>query len=152
MGAAMFCLARMSSAVLYWVVSSFLARPVEWKCYHTIGRLAHTIGQGSHLFKVVGQETCQYPPPQLYLNVFLLVAQIKRMQQLEEENVMLKRGLEMVDMARDWYLRQLAAVQDKQRMLGKVNYNVSVILRNAKWQHFTHRIHCTNYKVLNTHC
>ena len=32
MGAAMTCLAWMSSAVLYWVVSRFLARPVEWKC------------------------------------------------------------------------------------------------------------------------
>ena len=53
------------------------------------------------------------------------------MQQLDEESAMLKRGLEMVDMARDWYLRQLAAVQDKQRMLGKVNYNVSAALRNA---------------------
>ena len=51
------------------------------------------------------------------------------MQQLDEESAMLKRGLEMVDMARDWYLRQLAAVQDKQRMLGKVNYNVSAALR-----------------------
>jgi hypothetical protein len=47
------------------------------------------------------------------------------MQQLEEEASVLQRGLEMVDMARDWYLHQLAAVQDKQRMLGKVNYNVS---------------------------
>ncbi|KAK7505066.1 hypothetical protein BaRGS_00003636, partial [Batillaria attramentaria] len=48
---------------------------------------------------------------------------IKRMQQLEEEMAMLKQGMEMVDVARDWYLRQLAAVQDKQRMLGRVNYN-----------------------------
>lgn len=48
---------------------------------------------------------------------------IKRMQQLDEESVMLQRGLEMVDVARDWYLRQLAAVQEKQKMLGKVNHN-----------------------------
>ena len=53
--------------------------------------------------------------------------QIKRMQQLEEEGAMLKRGLEMVDMARDWYLRQLSALQDKQRMLGKVSFNVSAV-------------------------
>ena len=33
MGAAMICLAWMSSAVLYSVVSRFLARPVERKCY-----------------------------------------------------------------------------------------------------------------------
>ena len=33
MGAAMICLAWMSSAVLYWAVSRFLARPVERKCY-----------------------------------------------------------------------------------------------------------------------
>lgn len=48
---------------------------------------------------------------------------IKRMQQLEEETAVLRRGMEMVDLARDWYLRQLAAVQEKQRMLGRVNYN-----------------------------
>ena len=33
MGAAMICLAWMTSAVLYWVVSHFLSRPVEQKCY-----------------------------------------------------------------------------------------------------------------------
>ena len=33
MGAAMICHAWMSSAVLYWVVSHFLARLVERKCY-----------------------------------------------------------------------------------------------------------------------
>lgn len=47
------------------------------------------------------------------------------MQQLEEEATMLKTGLEMVDVARDWYLRQITVVQEKQKMLGKVNYNVS---------------------------
>ena len=29
----MFCIAWMSSALLYWVVILFLARLVEWKCY-----------------------------------------------------------------------------------------------------------------------
>ena len=33
MGTAMICLAWLNSVVLYWVVSPFLARPVEWKCY-----------------------------------------------------------------------------------------------------------------------
>lgn len=38
---------------------------------------------------------------------------------------MLRSGLTMVDSARDWYMKQLAIVSDKQAMLGKVTYNVS---------------------------
>ena len=47
------------------------------------------------------------------------------MKQLEEETSILHAGLTMLDSARDWYKRQLAAVADKQAMLGKVSYNVS---------------------------
>ena len=38
MGAAMIFLARLSSFGLYWVVSHFLARPVERKCYTQLNR------------------------------------------------------------------------------------------------------------------
>ncbi|KAL8600250.1 hypothetical protein ACOMHN_040711 [Nucella lapillus] len=48
---------------------------------------------------------------------------MKRLQQLQEEEEIVRGGLLMVEAARDWYLRQVAALRDKQRMLGKVNYN-----------------------------
>jgi hypothetical protein len=48
---------------------------------------------------------------------------MKRMKQLEEETAMLRSGLSMVDSAKDWYMKQLAQVSDKQAMLGKVVYN-----------------------------
>ncbi|CAG5117856.1 unnamed protein product [Candidula unifasciata] len=48
---------------------------------------------------------------------------VKRIKQLEEEASMLRSGLAMVDSARDWYMKQLAVVSDKQAMLGKVTYN-----------------------------
>ena len=54
MGAAMFCLGWLSLAILYCVVSRFLAR-----LFHTTGRLVHTIVQGNCSFKVIGQETCR---------------------------------------------------------------------------------------------
>ena len=47
------------------------------------------------------------------------------MKQLEEETGILRAGLAMVDNARDWYMKQLAQVSDRQAMLGKVSYNVS---------------------------
>lgn len=53
---------------------------------------------------------------------------MKRMKQLEEETSMLRSGLAMVESARDWYLKQLASVSDKQAMLGKVTYNVGIML------------------------
>ncbi|RUS74539.1 hypothetical protein EGW08_017687, partial [Elysia chlorotica] len=48
---------------------------------------------------------------------------LRRMKQLEEETSVLHAGMAMLDSARDWYKKQLAAVADKQAMLGKVSYN-----------------------------
>ncbi|GFO06036.1 hypothetical protein PoB_003254100 [Plakobranchus ocellatus] len=48
---------------------------------------------------------------------------LRRMKQLEEETSILHAGMAMLDSARDWYKKQLAAVADKQAMLGKVSYN-----------------------------
>ena len=45
--------------------------------------------------------------------------QIKRMKQLEQEKDILLQGLEAVDRARDWYQKQIQAVQDKQKYIGK---------------------------------
>ena len=58
MGAAMFSRAWMSLAMLYWVVSRFLDSLFERK--YTPYNQNRTIIEGNWLFKVVGQETCQY--------------------------------------------------------------------------------------------
>uniref|UniRef100_T1IY66 EF-hand domain-containing protein n=1 Tax=Strigamia maritima TaxID=126957 RepID=T1IY66_STRMM len=44
---------------------------------------------------------------------------LKRMKQLEQEKDVLLQGLEAVDKAHDWYLRQIASVQDKMQSIGK---------------------------------
>ena len=59
MGSAMFCFRCLCSAVLYWVVSSFLTKLFERKYRHTTGGLACTRVQGNCLFKVMVQVTCQ---------------------------------------------------------------------------------------------
>ena len=41
------------------------------------------------------------------------------MKQLEQEKDILLQGLELVDRARDWYQKQIQAVQDKQKYIGK---------------------------------
>lgn len=38
---------------------------------------------------------------------------IRRLKLLEEEREVLQKGLQAVERARDWYLRQVANVQDK---------------------------------------
>ncbi|XP_059152158.1 suppressor APC domain-containing protein 2-like [Physella acuta] len=48
---------------------------------------------------------------------------LKRMKQLEEEMAILRTGLSMVDTAREWYIKQMQSVTDKQAMIDKVNYN-----------------------------
>ena len=45
--------------------------------------------------------------------------QIKRMKQLEQEKDILLQGLESVERAKDWYQKQIQAVQDKQKYIGK---------------------------------
>ncbi|KAH9495539.1 hypothetical protein Btru_013526 [Bulinus truncatus] len=48
---------------------------------------------------------------------------LKRMKQLEEEMSVLREGLTMIDTAREWYLKQIQAISDKQAMLDKVKFN-----------------------------
>ncbi|XP_067662209.1 suppressor APC domain-containing protein 2-like isoform X2 [Haliotis asinina] len=48
---------------------------------------------------------------------------IKRMKQFEEERDMLLQGLEAVDTAREWYRKQISAIQEKQKYLGKATLN-----------------------------
>ncbi|XP_039286493.1 suppressor APC domain-containing protein 2 [Nilaparvata lugens] len=45
---------------------------------------------------------------------------LKRMKQIEQEKEILQLGLQAVDRARDWYLKQMAAVHDKMKYLGRM--------------------------------
>uniref|UniRef100_A0A4W3IS14 Suppressor APC domain-containing protein 2-like n=1 Tax=Callorhinchus milii TaxID=7868 RepID=A0A4W3IS14_CALMI len=45
---------------------------------------------------------------------------LKRMKELEQEKDALLQGLEVVDCAREWYLRQIQAVQERQKQVGKI--------------------------------
>lgn len=49
----------------------------------------------------------------------VVVLQIKRMKQLEQEKDVLLQGMEMVEQARHWYHGQVLAVQDKMKAIGK---------------------------------
>ena len=49
-----------------------------------------------------------------------LILQIRRIQQLEQERSLFMQGLEGIDRARDWYLRQIAIIQDKISYVTKV--------------------------------
>uniref|UniRef100_A0A1B6HNP1 Suppressor APC domain-containing protein n=1 Tax=Homalodisca liturata TaxID=320908 RepID=A0A1B6HNP1_9HEMI len=45
---------------------------------------------------------------------------LKRMKQIEQEKDVLMQGLQAVEKARDWYLKQVAAVQEKMKYLGRM--------------------------------
>lgn len=46
--------------------------------------------------------------------------QLKRMKQMEQEKEVLLEGLHAVERARDWYLKQVAAVSEKMKYLGRM--------------------------------
>ncbi|KAL1117243.1 hypothetical protein AAG570_004569, partial [Ranatra chinensis] len=48
---------------------------------------------------------------------------LKRMKQIEVEKDVLMQGLEAVDRARDWYMKQIAAVQEKMKYLGRMGHS-----------------------------
>ena len=48
------------------------------------------------------------------------VLQLKRMKQIEQEKDVLMQGLQAVERAREWYLKQVAAVQEKMKYLGRM--------------------------------
>lgn len=45
---------------------------------------------------------------------------LKKMKQIEQEKDVLMQGLQAVEKARDWYLKQVAAVQEKMKYLGRM--------------------------------
>lgn len=57
--------------------------------------------------------------------MLLPYAQIRRMKQLEQEKDVLLQGLEVIDRARDWYLKEIASLSDKQTFAEKSSYSVS---------------------------
>ena len=49
-----------------------------------------------------------------------IMFQLKRMKQIEQEKDVLMQGLQAVERAREWYLKQVAAVQEKMKYLGRM--------------------------------
>nr|CAI5839816.1 unnamed protein product [Callosobruchus analis] len=47
---------------------------------------------------------------------------LKRMKQIEQEKEVLMQGLNAVEKAREWYLKQVAAVQEKMKYLGRMGH------------------------------
>lgn len=45
---------------------------------------------------------------------------LKRMKQIEQEKDVLMQGLQAIEKARDWYLKQVASVQEKMKYLGRM--------------------------------
>lgn len=52
---------------------------------------------------------------------------LKRMKQIEQEKDVLMQGLNGIEKAREWYLKQVAAVQEKMKYLGRMGHVVSSI-------------------------
>lgn len=50
---------------------------------------------------------------------------LKRMKQIEQEKDVLMQGLNSIEKAREWYLKQIATVQDKMKYLGRMGHVVS---------------------------
>lgn len=51
---------------------------------------------------------------------------LKRMKQIEQEKDVLMQGLSGIDKAREWYLKQIANVQEKMKYLGRMGHVVSI--------------------------
>lgn len=50
---------------------------------------------------------------------------LKRMKQIEQEKDVLMQGLSAIEKAREWYLKQVASVQEKMKYLGRMGHVVS---------------------------
>jgi len=65
--------------------------------------------------------------------------QIRRIQQFEQERNIFLQGLDAIDRARDWYLRQIAIIQDKIAYVSKVgtypaDYNLDAYQERINFQ------------------
>jgi len=54
------------------------------------------------------------------IDLFRVDLQLKRMKQIEQEKDTLMQGLQAVERAREWYLKQVAAVTEKIKYLGRM--------------------------------
>lgn len=48
------------------------------------------------------------------------------MKQIEQEKDVLMQGLQAVERARDWYLKQISAVQEKMKYLGRMGSHMVI--------------------------
>lgn len=55
---------------------------------------------------------------------------LKRMKQIEQEKDVLMQGLSAIEKTRDWYLKRIAAVQEKMKYLGRMGHAVNKIMIN----------------------
>lgn len=62
----------------------------------------------------------------IFQNIFITHEsfQMKRMKQIEQEKDVLLQGLAAVDKAREWYLKQISATQEKIKHLGRMGSHV----------------------------
>lgn len=69
------------------------------------------------------------------LTIFIFLFQLKRIKQIEQEKEVLMHGLQAVERARDWYHKQIAAVQEKMKYLGRTNsHTVNLIFFKTDYQ------------------
>ena len=60
---------------------------------------------------------------------------MKRMKQIEQEKDVLLQGLAAVDKAREWYLKQISATQEKIKHLGRMGSHVVQKIFFILWSH-----------------
>jgi flagellar biosynthesis/type III secretory pathway chaperone len=75
------------------------------------------------------------------------VFQLKRMKQIEQEKDVLMQGLQAVERAREWYLKQVAAVQEKMKYLGRMgSHMVSSISEEYIRNTSQNIVHCNSFR------
>lgn len=65
---------------------------------------------------------------------------LKRMKQIEQEKDVLMQGLGAIEKAREWYTKQISAVQDKMKYLGRMGHVVSRALISISYNTSTIQI------------
>lgn len=55
-----------------------------------------------------------------WIKWFDLKLQLKRIKHIEQEKDMMLQGLAAVDRTREWYIKQIAIIQEKMKYLGRV--------------------------------
>lgn len=58
---------------------------------------------------------------------------LKRMKQIEQEKDVLVQGLNAIEKAREWYLKQISIVQEKMKYLGRMGHVVSISFSNENF-------------------